>query len=353
VPLSISNSKDRIPQHFKGQLWLRTWLLTMALVLSCLRGWETFWRLQGYIPTVEDDWGLWATIRRQANHQPGGTVAMIGASRIQLGLQPDVFSLATGIRPLMLAIDGNSPLPVLENLAADPEFSGLVICGLLPQWLAEEKPTSRRATKWIRKYKRQKWSERIETRLSTRLQQLFVFRFPGLSPGRVWLHLVRDEPLKKVYAPMRPDRYRPADYSRTDLARLKKVREKRARQLAHRTVSLSPPMFRERVEQIEGWGKKIQQRGGQVVFIRMPSTGAIRHIEEAAWSRSRYWDVFAARLNGLTVHFEDYPVLAGLPCPDGSHLDARGAELFTATLVKILRQKKVLSGREGRQGLRR
>jgi len=348
VPLSISSSNQRIPQNFHRQVWLRTWLLAMALVLICLGGWETFWRLQGYIPTVEDDWGLWATTRRQANQREGGTVAVIGASRIQLGLHPDVFARTTGIRPLMLVIDGNSPLPVLQNLAEDPEFSGLVICGLIPQWLAEQRTTSRRATKWIRKYRRQKWSSRLETRLSTSVQQLFVFRFPGLSPGRVWLHLVRNERLKKVYAPMRPDRYRPADYSRTDLPRLKKAREKRARQRALSTISLTSEVFRERVEQIHQWVKKIQQRGGQVVFIRMPSTGAIREIEAAAWPRSRYWDVFAARMNGLTVHFEDYTVLAGLPCPDGSHLDAGGAELFTETLVKILQEKNLLSGREGR-----
>ena len=316
----------------------------MALVLICLGGWESFWRLQGYIPTVEDDWSLWAANRHQANQLDDGAVALIGASRIQLGLHPDVFASTTGIRPLMLAIDGNSPLPVLQNLAEDPEFSGLVICGLTPQWLAELKTTGRRAAKWIRKYQRQKWSSRLETRLSTGLQQLFVFRFPGLSPKRVWLHLVRDERLKQVYAPMRPDRYRPADYGRTNLPRLKKAREERTRQQAFNSISLPSEAFRERIEQVHQWVEDIQQHGGQVIFVRMPSTGAIRAIEAAAWPRHRYWDVFAARMDGLAVHFEDYAALAGLPCPDGSHLDVHGAALFTKALVKIFREKDLFSG---------
>jgi hypothetical protein len=346
VPLFTSSSKERIQENFSRPVWLHTWLLTIALVLICLGGWESFWRLQGYIPTVEDDWGLWAAIRRQTKQQESGTVVLIGASRIQLGLHPDVFSRATNIRPLMLAIDGNSPLPVLQNLAEDPEFSGLVICSLIPQWLAEKKTTRRRAAKWIRKYRRQKWSSRLETQLATGVQQLFVFRFPGLSPGRVWRHLVHDERLKKVYAPMRPDRYRPADYSRTDLPRLKEAREKRARQQALSTIPLTPTVFKERIEQIQQWVEKIQQRGGQVVFLRMPSTGAIREIEAATWPRHRYWDVFAAQMDGLTVHFEDYSTLADFPCPDGSHLDSNNAALFTEALVQILQENNWLAERE-------
>ena len=342
MPLSTSSSKERIPQNFPRPVWLRTWLLALALALVCVGGWEIFWRLQGYVPSVEDDWGLWATIRHGANHREDKPVVLIGASRIQLGLHPDVFVRASGIRPLMLAIDGDSPLPVLQNLAEDPEFSGLVICSLTPQWLAEQKITMQRAKKWIRKYKKQKWSSRLETHLATTLQQMFVFRFPGLSPGRVWRHLVLDERLKKVYAPMRTDRYRLADYTRSDFPRLKKAREKRARQLVVSTIPLMPEVFSERIEQMHQWVEKIHQRGGEVVFIRMPSTGVIQEIEAAAWPRDRYWDVFAARMDGFTVHFEDYAALASLECPDGSHLDGGGAAFFTETLVEILHKNLVL-----------
>lgn len=345
MPLSTFSSNERIQQIFFRPVWLRTWLLTITLILIYMGGWESFWRLQGYIPTVEDNLGLWAATRRQANQQEGKSVALIGASRIQLGLNPDVFARTTGVRPLMLAIDGNSPLPILQNLAEDPGFSGLVICGLTPQWLAEARTTKHRAAKWIRKYRRQKWSSRLETLLSSGIQQLFVFRFPGLSPGRVWRHLIYNERLKKVYAPMRMDRYRPADYTKTDLLQLKKAREERAHQLAFSTISLKSEAFRERVMQVHRWVKEIEHRGGQVVFIRMPSTGTIREIEAATWPKHRYWDVFAAGMNGLTVHFEDYITLAGLPCPDGSHLDADGAILFSEALIKIF-QKNHLAFRD-------
>lgn len=344
--LSTSSSSARIKKHFASSLWLRSWLLTMILVVAFLGGWEGHWRLQGYVPTVEDDWGLWADLRRQLTHREGRSVVLVGASRIQLGLHPDIFAHAAAIRPFMLAIDGNSPLPVLRNLAEDPNFSGLVICGLIPQWLAEEKITGRRAGKWIRKYKQQQWSSRLETKLATGVQQLFVFRFPGLSPGRVWRHLVHNERLKQVYAPMRPDRYRPADYTRSDLVRLKRAREKRMRQQVLSTTPLTSAAFKERIGLMNGWVEKIQQRGGQVIFLRMPSSGVIREIEAVTWPRHRYWDLFAAQMGGGAVHFEDYPSLAEFQCPDGSHLDSGHAELFTERLVEILQKTYQLFGKE-------
>jgi hypothetical protein len=335
VPLSTFSSNERIPKYFPKQVWLRTWLLIVTLVLIFIGGWETYWRLQGYVPSIEDDWGLWAANRRLVNHQEPRTIALIGASRVQLGLHPDVFFHATGIRTLMLAIDGNSPLPVLQNLADDPKFSSLVICGLTPQWLAESTVTGRRVEKWIRKSRKQKWSSRLETHLSVAVRQSFVFRFPGLSPGRIWSHLVQGKPLKKLYAPMRVDRYRPADYSKTDIQLLKNAREKRMQQLALNTVPLTAEAYGERVMQIGQWVEKIEERGGHVVFVRMPSTGAIREIEEVAWPRSRFWDPFADQMKGLTLHFEDYQILNELICPDGSHLDSHDAIIFTKELVNI------------------
>ena len=317
----------------------------MILVLTSLAGWEGYWRLQGYVPTIEDDWGLWADLRRRLIHREGKRVVFIGASRIQLGLHPDIFARAA-IRPFMLAIDGDSPLPVLRNLAEDPNFSGLVICGLIPQWLAEEKITGRRAVKWIRKYRQQQWSSRLETKLATAVQQLFVFRFPGLSPGRVWRHLVHNERLKQVYAPMRPDRYRPADYTRSDLVRLKRAREKRMRQLSLSTTPLVSAAFKERIGLMHGWVAKIQERGGQVIFLRMPSSGVIREIEAITWPRHRYWDLLAAQVGGVALHFEDYPSLSAFQCPDGSHLDSSDAELFTEALVGILQEQYQLFGKE-------
>jgi hypothetical protein len=61
-------------------------------------------------------------------------VILVGASRIQAALHPDIFEQVTGKRPLVLAIDGSSPIPVLENLGQqmivlpEPLFARLYPC---------------------------------------------------------------------------------------------------------------------------------------------------------------------------------------------------------------------------------
>jgi len=337
VPLSISSSNRII----RTRSWGKLWLVAVMTAVAVLGAWEGFWRWNGFVPSVEDDWDVWAAARRSVSRKSGRSIVLIGSSRIQLGLHPDVIERRTGIRPVMLAIDGSSPLPVLSDLADDPEFSGTVICSLLPLWLAETSPDTGRSEKWIRKYRKQVWSGQLETRLSTACRQMFVFRYPGLSPARVWSHVREGTRPRMPYAPMRPDRYRPADFTVADIQQIRASREQREKARHAAAEPMPPDAFMKRVEAIRASVRRIRGRGGQVVFVRLPSTGVIRQLEQRTWPRHRYWDIFANHVQAVTVHFEDVPALAGFPCPDGSHLDVRDAVRFTDRLVKTLIEKKL------------
>jgi len=72
------------------------------------------------------------------------------------------------------------------------------------------------------------------------------------------------------------------------------------------------------------------------VFVRLPSTGAVWELEQTYFPREFYWDVLVQNTPADTLHFRDVPEMAVLPCPDGSHLDARQAEAFTRVLVREL-----------------
>ncbi len=338
MPSSTSNSDQTTKSQWLTSPWGRVWLATLTLTLGMVLGWEGYWRYKGYVPTIKDDWDMWAAVRRQANREGAQAVALIGASRIQLGLHPDAFEAATGIRPLMLAIDGSSPLPILADLAADPRFTGSVICSLLPQWLADGNTTTSRAHKWTRKYRKQRWSSRVETQLRVWIQKIAAFRYPGLAPQRLWAHWTDGQPLKKVYAPMRPDRFRPADYGAIDIAGLQAARIQRQRQLVAKAQPLDAVSFQARVDEINIRVRQIEAKGGRVVFIRMPSTGVIRELEKTTWPRRRYWDPFAEQMPGPAIHFADVPGLRQFDCPDGSHLDVRDAGPFTRNFVAHLQK---------------
>lgn len=336
MPLSTSNSKT--DPGAKASVWRRSWVLAVLLAVLLLGGWEVGWRIYGFVPSVEDDWGIWASQRRLLEDAPE-KVALVGASRIQLGVAPERFKAASGREAVMLAIDGNDPMAVLENLAEDPGFTGSVLVSYVPMFFAETAPPDERARKWLRKYRKQTWSSRFETALRIGIQEHFVFRYPGLAPARIWAHLLEGSWPRLIYAPMRTDRYRAANYDLIDIVKLRKARAKRERRRHLEAQPLSPEDYDQRVNAITQLVRRIQVKGGRVAFVRMPSVGVVRRIEGTTWPRRSYWDPLANRVKAPFIHFEDYPPLSAFDCPDGSHLGAADAQAFTVELVKILKEK--------------
>lgn len=332
MPLSTSSSDPgRIAEG-----WFRTLAGSLLLTLVLLGGWEICWRTVGFTPSVEDDLGIWALKRREVEDREGPAVVLLGASRMQLDVDPLVLKAETGRQAVMLAIDGSSPLPVLADLAENSSFNGLVLCSLLPQWLADGGVDRGRSAKWVRKFHQQKWSFWIETRLSLLLQKHFVFRYPGLLPDELWGKLREREMPLPPYAPMRTDRYRPADYKKINVGGLRAARIRRQQQIVAAAEPLAEEEFAARIRMIETMVRQIGERGGRVVFLRLPSCDEIFELEEETWPRVRYWDRFAAGVSARTIHFADYPSLSGFDCPDGSHLDFSRATKFTRSLAEIL-----------------
>src|SRR5690606_13359704 len=57
--------------------------------------------------------------------------------------------------------------------------------------------------------------------------------------------------------------------------------------------------------------QKFKQRGGKMIFIRPPSSGAFRLMERHFLPRELYWDRLLRETGCPGVHFEDYPELQG------------------------------------------
>ena len=237
--------------------------------------------------------------------------------------------------PIMLAIDGNSPIPVLEHLARDPEFDSRLIVSTIPMFLGEPLGDDR-SLKWVRDFSEQKWSSRIETRLSAFVEQNLAFRSGSLAPEELLEHLQEGEWPSPTYAPMRPDRYRPGYFYKADVEAVRAARIEREQEFQMEATPLSEKKFLERVRNIDRMVKKIRKNGGDAVFVRFPSAGPVRAMERDSWPRRQYWDVLAERVDALFVHYEDYPALQGYRLPDESHLSFDEAVRFTRNLTRIL-----------------
>jgi hypothetical protein len=83
----------------------------------------------------------------------------------------------------------------------------------------------------------------------------------------------------------------------------------------------------------------IRARGGDVIFIRCPSTGAFRAIERETAPREQCWDPLIAETGCLGIHFEDHPELQGFECPEWSHLDGPDATRFSTALAAIIKRE--------------
>jgi hypothetical protein len=70
--------------------------------------------------------------RRRIDHGEGDATVLVGASRILFDVQLPVWQRIAGERPIQLALEGTSPMPVLEDLANDPDFTGKLVVGVAP-----------------------------------------------------------------------------------------------------------------------------------------------------------------------------------------------------------------------------
>lgn len=342
MPLSISNSNNRAEKYLRKDNRRILLLLVGLLFFLCIGSWELNWRYRGFVPSVNDDWPIWSAIRRQANNNEKA-IALVGSSRILLGIDPAILEHRLKRPVFMLAIDGSNPLPVLTQLANDPDFFGDVICSLPPYWLAGDSSTSAdRAEKWLRKYAGQPLSSILETHLSLLVQANLVFRYSGLSPGKLWEKWQEGETVQPPYAPMRPDRYRPANYSHTDLASLREARVQRTRELYKNGRMLDHSQFMQRISLLQQSVDSIQSRGGDVLFINLPTCGQVKVIEQTYVPNHLYWNVFAREIDASTLHGELDLYFQDFSCTDGSHLNYDDAARFTRVIGSVLRENGLL-----------
>lgn len=331
-------ANDRLPRGSWNRIGVRALLLTLLF----LAVWEGLWRARGFKPELSDDADLWAWTRQRATE--GGTTALvfIGSSRGQLDVNLQTVEQETGIMPVQLSINGASPLPVLEDLAADPQFRGTIICDveerhLFPQAPGHEDNAVRAPRRYVRHFHDQNAFKRFEFALKQGIEQNTVFHLPQLTPLNVMQKWRHKRWPRHSYLGMNADRSRPANYQMVDIVEHRKIRISYMTELYKRDAPPSVTKLRQSIAQMRPWIKAIRQRGGEVLFVHLPMSGNYWKTQEKLYPKNQYWDVFAREIGALALYFSDVPALKNFNCPDGSHLDKRDTERFTRALLKTLR----------------
>jgi hypothetical protein len=334
------------------QPWGRILLGALALFLLLMAAWEAYWRGFGAVPGYRNSNGAWAEQRRRIDAGEGGRTVLVGSSRILFDVQLPVWEQLSGERPIQLALEGTSPVPVLEDLARDPDFTGRLVVGVAPDLFFSGFAYRGEA---IEHFHKQGPSQRSGHWLSKRLlEPYFAFYDPDFALATVvrrqdWPQrpgLRRDTRVRKLMVQDSPDRNThmwrklEVDASYRDLAR----------SIWAENFTGPPPPMMDTPEkaralvaaQIERAGKAVatlRARGVRVVFVRPPSNGAYYAFEQKAMPRAHTWDVLLQRTGAPGIHFEDYPQLQGYELPEWSHLTAADARRFTTQLQPLVERE--------------
>jgi hypothetical protein len=320
--------------------WLRILLGVVSATFVLVFAWELEMRHLGLrAGDLDDGRAEWAVERRKVDAGPRDSVVIIGDSRILLDTDLATWQRFTGRRPIQLALLGANARPILHNLADDERFAGLLVIGT-----AEFSYFSDDTVPGVLRYiKTESPSQRTGLQLHKMLSRYFAFLDSNYTLFKL-LERHRWPERKGVVSPYEDvwklsesfddrqtylwDRLERDDYLR-----------KQAQTIWTDFFS-GPPVKADKVERISASTKvdidRIRGRGGEVVWVRLPSSGHLLNIEKVRYPRGKVWDKLMNDTGSFGVYFEDDPAMQRLSCPDWSHLSRTSAVAFTDAYVRVL-----------------
>jgi hypothetical protein len=322
--------------------WGAIGIAVIVVVVAVIGAWELQARRLGLLPgDLRDGPSFWAEQRRRIDEEPV-EVAIVGDSRILFDTDLDRFEAVTGLRPLQLALPGTNARPFLQNVAADPDFNGLLLVGIaeLSYFRDDIGLMAHALDRYTYESPAQRSSFVLHRALSRvlafldenyRLSMLVQRRDPGLRSGTrgpyqtPWkFNTVGEARQTFLWSRIATDPYlngHARAFWRWNTMTAKPVPE--------RTVANTQQITRDAVAQIRA-------RGGDVIFLRPPSTGERLQTENRLLGRPRGWDALLTAANVRGIHAHDDPVTADLDLPELSHLSRACAAVYTDAYVRTL-----------------
>jgi hypothetical protein len=327
-----------------GRRWLGAWLLALALTVAVCATFEAHWRGSGYRPNVLDSRQLWAQQRERADGANGIALALLGASRIEFGIDPKrLRERLPKYRPVMLAVDAHYPLATLRDLAADKDFHGVVLCdldavGYLRVFWDMQQPY----VDYFHKQWTPSWN--LHRHLLTDWQRSAVIANPAFGWKASLTHALEGSDPFHDYIRYYANRSGDIDYRQTD----PESTRRHFAQTMEGNIAALPPHDSQRwladLAPMHAWIGAIAARGGSVIFYSSPVKGLQREALRRVFPRAEYWDRLVAAFP--EAHFLDaldVPALSRFDLPDDSHMDYRDKPAYTDALAQTLLERGYLS----------
>jgi hypothetical protein len=328
-------------------------IVAAIVFIGSIVGWELYWRAWGATPSYQNSDGLWAMQRRRIDHDEGNATVLSGASRILFDVDLDTWQRVSGERPIQLALEGTSPLFLLEDLANDSKFKGRLIVDVAPdlfftgfeyrgkaQKYYREETLSQKAGQWLSMHfvepffafydpdfalftvlKRQHWPARAGVPPRTDVRKLAMIDADRNT--RMWVKVEQDHDYQKLAQDIWAEDFDVPPYKVMKLSGPEEMQRVIDKQIDRAATAVS----------------KLRALGVEVIFVRPPSDARYLEFENREFPRSKTWEVLLQRAGAPGIHFEDYPELQGYWLPEWSHLAAEERPRFTEALYGILERE--------------
>ena len=334
-------------------------VIALTLGIVSITAWEIYWRQQGLEPNLDDNKNLWANQRALLEKDDSNSVVFIGSSRILYDIQLDLWQELTDTKPVMLAVQGASPIPTLKDIVENTDFSGTLVVGVTPPLFfsttyPEASPIKRSQTA-VEYYQNRTYAQFINHKLSIPLQNNLAFIRDGdegwdtdvdlktlLSHIHIGQRGPEPDPPFNNFEEITLNRHMkmPA-YVTQDTAYANTIKKVWTSILTR--GDMPPPDKESTTTAFIELAETFTARGGEIILLRCPSSGLFKEVEAKAMPRTTFWDELVQKSGLKAYHYEDYPQFQNLFLPEWSHLATEDARFFTRELIRIMKNEKALN----------
>jgi hypothetical protein len=325
-------------------------ILMVLLVVAVIGGWEVYLRQKGTSIAYDDNGAMWADKRAMVYEDKANV--FIGASRIKYDLDVDTWRQLTGRHAVQLALEGNSPMTFLEDLGNDPQFKGKLVIDITELVYFSDNPGfNTEPQNYLNFYKNQTPAQRASFLVDGAVESQFVFLDQQFLSLNALLENAVHIPDRPGFVPGGRPKF-PIEFWRQQSSRQTKmapafltdtVLQGKVTGVWSFFLDLGAKTPPPKVNPVPGIMQrtvvavnKIREHGGEVVFVRPPSSGKFWAVEQIAFPRAMLWDRLLEATHCQGYFFTDYPGLSKYVPVEWSHLSPEGAVGFTKELVKVL-----------------